>query len=207
MSASDPEATSAAKSSAQKAGRPQPSPGMIDAGLLAAVGGGAALHELSITRFFDAPRERVYEAFSNPVHARQWAGPRGFVATHFEQDVRPGGKWRACLHQTEAWKGKIFPDLWQGGVFKEIVPPERIVYTFAWDGQAGQPTRETVITVRFTDLDGKRTKMDFHQAFFDSAEMRDGHNTGWNSSFDRLEDLVKSWNRSLDRLDDLLKEI
>jgi len=186
-----PETTSAAKSSAQKADRPQPNPGLIDAGLVAAVGGGAALHELSITRFFDAPREVVYEAFSNPVHARQWAGPRGFVATHFEQDVRPGGKWRACLHQTEAWKGKTFPDLWQGGVFKEIVPPERVVYTFAWDGEAGQPTRETVITVRFTDLDGKRTKMDFHQAFFDSAEMRDGHNKGWNSSFDRLDDYLR----------------
>ena len=207
MPAPDPEATSAAKASAQRADRPQPHPGLIDAGLIAAAGAGAKLHELSIVRVFDGPRELVYEAFSNPVHARQWAGPRGFVATHFEQDVRPGGKWRACLHQTEAWKGKTFPDLWQGGVFKEIVPPERIVYTFAWDGEAGQPTRETVITVHFTELDGNRTKMAFHQAFFDSAEMRDGHNTGWNSSFDRLEDLVKNWNKSLDRLDDLLKEI
>jgi len=208
MAAADPEATSAAKSSAQKADRPQPHPGLIDAGLIAAVGAGAKLHELSIVRVFDGPREVVYEAFSNPAQAKQWMGPRGFVATHFEQDARPGGKWRACLHQTESWRhGRVIPDLWQGGVFKEIVPPERIVYTFAWEGQGGQPTRETEITVRFTDLDGKRTKMDFHQAFFDSVEMRDGHNTGWNSSFDRLEDWVKNWNRSLDRLDDLLKEI
>src|ERR1700747_763932 len=115
----------------------------IDAGLLSAVGGGAQLHELSITRFFDAPRNKVYEAFTNPQHGRHWGGPRGFTATHVEQDARPGGKWRQCLHQTGDWKGRTFPDLWQGGVFKELVPPERLVYTFAWEGQAGQPTRET----------------------------------------------------------------
>ncbi len=163
----------------------------IDAGLLSAVGGGAQLHELSITRFFDAPRERVFEVFTTPDHARKWAGPRGFTATHVEQDARPGGKWRQCLHQTGDWKGGSYPDLWQGGVFKEIVPPERLVYTFAWEGQAGQPTRETEITIRFTAVDTNRTKMDFHQAFFDTVELRDGHNEGWNSSFDRLNDYLR----------------
>jgi uncharacterized protein YndB with AHSA1/START domain len=150
-----------------------------------------ALHELSIRRVFDAPRDLVYEAFTNPEHARHWMGPRGVVATHFEQDARPGGRWRACLHQVEDWEGKRYPDLWQGGVFKEIVPPERIVYTFAWEGQGGQPTRETLITITFTELDDSKTQMDFHQAFFDSVGLCDGHNQGWNSSFDRLNDDVK----------------
>ncbi|HTW47456.1 MAG TPA: SRPBCC domain-containing protein, partial [Acidobacteriaceae bacterium] len=186
-----PESTSARKSLVEDHGTPS-THGPLDAGLIAAVGGGAALHELSITRFFDAPRELVYEAYTNPHHARQWAGPRGFTATHFEGDARPGGKWRACLHQTAPWQGHTgLPDLWQGGVFKEVVPPERLVYTFAWEGQGGQPTRETVITIRFTEVDGNRTKMDFHQEFFDTVEMRDGHNTGWNSSFDRLNDYVQ----------------
>ena len=163
----------------------------IDAGLLSAVGGGSQLHELSVTRFFDAPRERVYEAFTNPQHGRHWGGPRGFTALNVEQDARPGGKWRLCLHQTGDWKGGTHPDLWQGGVFKELVPPERLGYTFAWEGQGGLPTRETEITIRFTEVDGNRTKMDFHQAFFDSAEMRDGHNEGWNSSFDRLNEYLQ----------------
>src|ERR1700747_1107698 len=118
---------------------------LIDAGLLSAVGGGSQLHELSITRFFDAPRERVFEAFTNPNHARHWMGPRGFKATQYEQDARPGGKWRTTLHQTESWRhGRVIPDLGLGGEFKEVVPPERLVYTFAWEGQGGQPTRETV---------------------------------------------------------------
>lgn len=146
-----------------------------------------SLYDLSITRTFDAPRELVFEAFSNTEHARKWMGPRGFVATHFEQDVRPGGKWRACLRHIE---GK-YPDLWQGGTFQEIVPPKRVVYTFAWEGQGGQPTRETVVTINFHDLPGSRTRMEFHQEFFDSARERDGHNEGWNSSFDCLADYVK----------------
>jgi uncharacterized protein YndB with AHSA1/START domain len=151
---------------------------------------GAPLHELSIVRIFDAPRALVYEAFTNSEHAKHWLGPRGFTATYFEQDARPGGRWRACLHQTGDWRGRTYPDLWQGGVFKEIVPPERIVYTFAWEGQ-GQPTRQTLITVRFIELDSNRTEMHFHQEFFDSIEERDSHNEGWNSSFDRLSDYVK----------------
>jgi uncharacterized protein YndB with AHSA1/START domain len=146
--------------------------------------------DLSITRIFDAPRDLVYEAFSDPEHAKQWMGPRGFTTTFFEQDARPGGKWRACLHQTGEWQGGTYPDLWQGGVFKEIVPPERVVYTFAWEGQSGLPTRETLIAITFTELDGDKTRMDFHQEFFDSVGERDGHNTGWNSSFDRMNDYV-----------------
>jgi uncharacterized protein YndB with AHSA1/START domain len=152
---------------------------------------GAALYDLTIYRTFDAPRALVFEAFSNPEHAKQWMGPRGFTATHFEQDARPGGKWRACLHQTGDLQGQTYPDLWQGGVFKEIVPPERIVYTFAWEGQGGQPTRETLITITFTEIDDGKTQMDFHQAFFDSIGQRDGHNHGWNSTFDRLGDYIK----------------
>jgi uncharacterized protein YndB with AHSA1/START domain len=146
--------------------------------------------DLSISRVFDAPRELVWEAFTDPEHAKQWMGPRGFTTTHFEQDARPGGTWRACLHQTSEWQGQKYPDMWQGGVFREIVPPERVVYTFAWEGQAGQPTRETLITITFTELEDDRTQMDFHQEFFDTVGLRDGHNHGWNSTFDRLNDYV-----------------
>jgi uncharacterized protein YndB with AHSA1/START domain len=64
-----------------------------------------------------------------------------------------------------------------------------VVYTFAWEGQ-GQPTRETLITITFTKLEDDRTQMDFHQEFFDTVDLRDGHNQGWNSSFDRLNDYV-----------------
>lgn len=164
----------------------------IDAGLIAAAGAGAQLQELSITRFFDAPRESVYQAFTDSDQRRQWLGPRGFTATRFEQDARPGGNWRGIMHQTAPWQGRSdYPDLGMGGVYKELVPFEKLVYTFAWEGQGGQPTRETEITIRLTEVSANRTKMVFHQAFFDNVQQRDGHNTGWNSTFDRLEDLLK----------------
>jgi uncharacterized protein YndB with AHSA1/START domain len=107
--------------------------------------------------------------------------------------VPAGGGAPACIRLKIGRANAIpsYPDLWQGGVFKEVVPPERVVYTFAWEGQGGQPTRETLITIIFTELDDDRTQMDFHQAFFDSVGLCDGHNQGWNSSFDRLNDYLK----------------
>lgn len=150
------------------------------------------LYDLNITRIFNAPRELVFEAFTNPEHLKQWTGPRAFTSTHYESDLRPGGKWRACIRQHTECNGRTdLGELWQGGVFKEIVPPERLVYTFAWEHQ-GLPSRETLITIHLIALDEKRTQMDFHQAFFDDINQRDGHNTGWNSSFDKLNEFVSS---------------
>jgi uncharacterized protein YndB with AHSA1/START domain len=154
---------------------------------------GQNLYELSITRMFDAPRDLVYEAFTNPEYVKRWMGPRGFVATHLEQNVHAGGKWRTCLHQVAEWDGRIYPDLWQGGEYREVAPPERLVYTFAWEGQ-GQPTRETLITIHFIEIDANTTRMEFHQAFFDSIDQRDGHSQGWNSGFDKLNDFLATTN-------------
>ncbi len=127
----------------------------------------------------------MFEAFCDAEQARQWIGPEAFVATHLEQDVRAGGKWRACLHQVAAWNGREYPNLWMGGTFLEVVPPERLVYTFAWEGQ-GQPTQETQITILFSEVTPETTRMDFQQAFLDSEFQRDDHRNGWDSQFDGL---------------------
>jgi uncharacterized protein YndB with AHSA1/START domain len=136
--------------------------------------------ELVITRVFDAPRELVWRVWTDPAHARAWMGPRGFTAVHQEQDGRPGGAWRLCLRPDGGG-----PDLWQGGVNREIVPPERLVFTFAWDAPDGGRGPETLVTVTFAEKDGK-TEMTFRQSPFTSVEERDGHRGGWNSAFDRL---------------------
>ena len=150
-----------------------------------APGSNGSSHEVSITRIFQAPRELVFEAFCDAEQAKQWIGPEAFVAIYMEQDVRPGGKWRACLHQVAAWNERDYPDLWMGGTFQEVAPPERLVYTFAWEGQ-GQPTQETVITILFSEVTPDTTRMDFHQALLDSEFQRDDHRNGWNSGFARL---------------------
>jgi len=141
----------------------------------------SATRELIITRVFDAPRSVVFKAWSDARHARNWWGPKDYPATLVEMDVRPGGAWRACLRSSETGK-----ELWHRGVFREVVEPARIVFTFAWD-EEGERGLETVVTVTFAEQDGK-TLLTFRQAPFQSIEERDGHQGGWSSAFDRLDE-------------------
>ena len=137
--------------------------------------------ELVIARTINARRELVFAAWTDPRLAAQWWGPVNYPAAHVEMDVRPGGAWRICLRSTEGG-----PDLWQGGVFREIVAPERLVFTFAWE-EEDERGLETLVTVTLADAGGK-TRMIFRQAPFQSDKERDGHRWGWNSAFDRLDD-------------------
>lgn len=155
----------------------------MDAGNSAAA---AADTELVITRDFDAPRELMFRLWTDPAHMLQWLGPRDHPAVHVEMDARPGGAWRACLRPLDGG-----PDLWQGGVCREAVAPERIVFTFAWDKEHPAHSHETLVTVEFAEHGGK-TRMTFRQSFLPSAEQRDGHREGWTSTFDRLADLASS---------------
>jgi uncharacterized protein YndB with AHSA1/START domain len=153
----------------------------------------AAQHELHITRVFDAPRELVWKVWTDPEHMKHWAGPRQFEARDIENDPRPGGKWRLCLHADGFDMGDGVPrkfDLWQGGENLEVVEPERLVYTFKWEDNPGLSANvEMVVTVTFDEDNGK-TAMNFRQAFFVTDKDRDGHIRGWNSSFDKLADYL-----------------
>ncbi|MCP5365560.1 MAG: SRPBCC domain-containing protein [Hyphomicrobiales bacterium] len=141
--------------------------------------------ELVITRLFDASRERVFKAWTSTEDVLQWSGPRDWPVVETEADVRVGGEWRSVLQNPETGE-KLF----QGGVYQEIKEPELLVFTFAWGEKGCVPGLKTVVTIRFEDVDGK-TRMHFHQAPFPTQENRDGHNGGWSSSFDRLEELLR----------------
>jgi uncharacterized protein YndB with AHSA1/START domain len=138
--------------------------------------------ELVITRVFDAPRRLVFKAWTDPAHLTQWLGPRRYPAVSYDSDFRQGGAWRACLRSPSG-----AADLWQGGVFREIVANERLVFTFAWD--RGHPAHgsEMLVTITFAD-EGEKTRMVFRQSALPSIEARNDHQAGWNSSFDRLND-------------------
>lgn len=110
---------------------------------------------LTLKRIIEAPRERVYAAWIDAEIMRQWCAPHGFTITHGEGDIRPGGTWRCCIHSPDG------VDLWLGGTYREIVPPERLVFTHAWDREDGKPGQETRVTVSFADLNGK-TSLAFH---------------------------------------------
>jgi uncharacterized protein YndB with AHSA1/START domain len=135
--------------------------------------------ELTITRSFNAPAALVFKAWTQAEHLVRWLGPRSHPAREVEVDFREGGAWRACLRSPDG------EDLWMGGRYREISPPDRLVLTFAWDSTGF----ETVVTIRLEEV-GERTVMHFHQAPFASVDSRDSHNEGWSSSFDRLEAFV-----------------
>ena len=78
--------------------------------------------ELIITRVFDAPRDLVFKAWTEPERLAQWWGPEGFALPFLELDMRPGGAWRACM------RGPDGTNFWQHGVCRELVPPERLAY-------------------------------------------------------------------------------
>jgi uncharacterized protein YndB with AHSA1/START domain len=145
--------------------------------------GSRAERALVIERVFNAPRALVFQAWTDREHLSQWLGPRDHPARELTMDVRPGGRWRACLRSVETGN-----DLWVGGVYREIVPPERLAFTFAWE-EEGERGLETVVAITLTERDGK-THMTMRQTPFQSDGERDGHRGGWTSSFDRLDDLL-----------------
>ena len=146
----------------------------------------SAERELVIRRIFDAPRDLVFKCWTEPEHVARWMGPKGFTSTILTHDLRPGGSY--CFHM----RGPDGEDRWQQGVFREIVPIERLVRTYCWADANGNPTRpETLLTLTFADLGGK-TELTLHQAVFESVAARELHKGGWNSSLDRLTEFLAS---------------
>jgi len=140
---------------------------------------GPSDREPMISRVFDAPRALVFKIWTEPAHIKHWWGPRGYTTLSCAMDLRPGGAWRVESRHTDG------SETAERGVFREIVEPERLIFTHAWEGEDGKPGHETLVMVTFADL-GDKTRMTFHQAPFISVEIRDGHFQGWSESFDML---------------------
>lgn len=144
--------------------------------------------EIVIEREFDAPRELVFKAFTDPELYVQWIGPRGLTTTLEKFEPRSGGSWR-FIQKDESGNEYAFH-----GVNHEVLPPERIIDTFEFEGL---PEKGHVLleTVKFEDLPSNRTKM-VSQSVFQSVADRDGMlqsgmEEGVNDSYDRLDELLK----------------
>jgi len=135
--------------------------------------------ELVITRVFAAPRALVFKAWTEPERIKQGWGPRGFTTLSCEMDLRPGGVWRTRSRSPEGTEHA------EHGVFREIVEPERLVFTQAWEDAESKPKHETLVTVTFVEQSGK-TLLTFHQGVFASITSRDAHEGGWSSAFELL---------------------
>jgi uncharacterized protein YndB with AHSA1/START domain len=139
--------------------------------------------ELTVMRVIDAPRALVFKAWTQQEHAARWWGPQGFTTIFCQMDVRPGGSYRSTMRSPA---GSIHT---RRGVYRNVTSPERLVFTFAWEDEVGQPMHETLVTVTFEDL-GTRTRLTLHQSFFESATRRDEHTTGWTSCLERFAEYM-----------------
>ncbi len=142
--------------------------------------------EIVMTRVFDAPRELVFEAHSKCEHLEKWWGPRRYTLSVCEIDFRPGGAYR-FVHRGPDGEEHGFR-----GEFREIVPPERIVWTFEYEGMPGHVSVQTLTLV---EEDGKTTLT--ATARFDSVEDRDGMlqsgmEEGTRETWDRLAEYLRS---------------
>jgi uncharacterized protein YndB with AHSA1/START domain len=135
---------------------------------------------LILTRVFAAPRALVFKAWVEPERAARWWGPQGFTTLSCRMDVRPGGAWRLQMRSPQ---GTIHTKC---GVYREIEPPERLVFSYAWEGADGVPGHETLVTLRFEDHGFEETKMTLHQAVFDSPAACRSHRDGWTSCLERF---------------------
>jgi len=143
-----------------------------------------AEREIHIERIFDAPRDRVFAAHTDPELIPRWWGPRGTTTVVEELDARTGGMWRFAM-RNEDGSETVFR-----GVFREVSAPERIVQTFEWDGMPGYVSVETAT---FEDL-GDRTRI-VSTSVFHTAEERDGFlesgmESGLNETYARLDELL-----------------
>jgi uncharacterized protein YndB with AHSA1/START domain len=137
---------------------------------------------LHLSRVFDAPRARVFRAFAEPEQLIRWWGPKGFTVPDCQMDVRPGGAWRTVMRSPEGKEHVV------SGVYREIAPPERLVFTWAWetDGPRGH---ETVVTLAFEEH-GTGTALRLTQELFESENSRDQHGQGWSGCFDCLAEFL-----------------
>jgi len=143
----------------------------------------SAQPELVITRIFNAPRALVFKAWTQPDQAAIWWGPRGFTTISCEMDVRPGGAWRRCMRAADGSEYR------KRGVYREILEPERLVFTYADEDIDGNVGPETLVTVSFADFAGK-TRLTLHHAGFASVATRDSHQGGWTGCLERFSEYL-----------------
>jgi uncharacterized protein YndB with AHSA1/START domain len=137
---------------------------------------------LTLTRRFRARPEKVYAAWTQPEQLVQWFGPATVKpgSLHADIDLRVGGRYRISFTND---KGEYFE---VGGAYREVVPNERLVFSWAWHST---PERESLVTVQLKPEGGGTLLVFNHAQFFDQAA-RDNHERGWNELLTKLENLV-----------------
>ncbi len=154
----------------------------------------------AIARAFDAPLALVWEVYSQEKHLAKWWGPKGFTWVSGTMDFRPGGRFHYCMRSPDGH------EMWGKAVYREIAPPERLVYLTSFSDKDGNLTRhplsatwprEMLTTFTFTEVQGRTTFTVTWLPYNSSAEetrtfdaARCGMSQGWTGSLDQLTEYL-----------------
>jgi uncharacterized protein YndB with AHSA1/START domain len=151
-----------------------------------------ATETIKIVRELNAPREFVWKAWTDAEIMMRWWGPKNFTAPFCRIDLKVGGSYLFCMRSEE------MGDVWATGVYKEIVEPERLVYTDSFGDENGNIVSaahygmdpdfplETLVTVVLEDIGNGRTRMTMTHGPVPAGEMFEGMEQGWSESFDKM---------------------
>ena len=151
---------------------------------------------LKLTRTFDAPRDVVFDAWTDPKLIERWWGPKGFTVPVCKMDLRIGGVYLNCMRSPES------KDYWSTGVYREIVRPERLVCTDSFADETGKVVPasyygmspdfplELVIKITFSSDEEGKTKLTLEHIGMPASE-HEMCSSGWNESFDKLENVTR----------------
>ncbi|ASR48032.1 ATPase [Paenibacillus kribbensis] len=155
---------------------------------------------LVLERIFDAPHDLVFRMFKEPEHLKRWWGPKGWEIPVCNIDFRPGGVWHYCMKCVDQNQGQFYGmESWGKGVYKEIVEPEKIIYTDYFsdaEGNINESMPASLITMEFIDLGGK-TKLVSRSEYATVEALKTVMDMGM------LQGITETWNRLGELLESL----
>jgi uncharacterized protein YndB with AHSA1/START domain len=137
-----------------------------------------------ITRIIDAPRDDVFRAWTDPDQLRRWWRPGEFTCPEAEVDLRPGGSYRLAMQPAE---GDAFI---VGGTYREVQPPQRLVYTWRWETGPAADGSESLVTVEFIDR-GPQTELVLTHTEFPASHGPAPYQMGWEGGLEKFEALLR----------------
>ena len=138
----------------------------------------AAAPILEVRRTIRAPRQRVFDAWTKAEELKRWHAPGPLTVSFAEIDLREGGGYRIHMRAPDGTEHRV------SGVYREVDPPNRVVYTWGWDGD--HPVKNSVVTIEFRDL-GEATEVILKHEGFPAGDEQANHEKGWTAIMDKLE--------------------
>jgi uncharacterized protein YndB with AHSA1/START domain len=157
---------------------------------------GSEQERMVVTRVFDAPRELVWKAWTDPKYVMQWWGPKGFTSPYCTMDFRVGGKFLCCMRTPDG------QDFWNGGEYHEIVPYEKIVSSMYFSDAKGnkveaaeygiehEAIEDAYDVITFEDLGNGKTKLTFIGNETAESAKASGQAEGWSQILDKIADVI-----------------